>query len=51
MRYLETFECVLASMDYYRLGYPAGWQVTRTPPNGAMLRPPTAFNHPGTAMT
>jgi len=26
-------------MDYYRLGYPAGWQVTRTPPNGAMIAP------------
>jgi hypothetical protein len=26
-------------MDYYRIGYPAGWQVTRTPPNGAMIAP------------
>jgi hypothetical protein len=26
-------------MDYYRLGYPSGWQVTRTPPNGAMIAP------------
>jgi Zn-dependent protease with chaperone function len=26
-------------MDYYRLGYPAGWQVTRTGPNGAIIAP------------
>jgi predicted Zn-dependent protease len=25
--------------DYYRLGYPPGWQVTRTPPNGAIITP------------
>jgi Zn-dependent protease with chaperone function len=26
-------------MDYYRLGYPAGWQVTRTGANGAIIAP------------
>jgi predicted Zn-dependent protease len=26
-------------MDFYRLGYPAGWQVTRTGPNGAIIAP------------
>jgi Zn-dependent protease with chaperone function len=26
-------------MDYYRLGYPAGWQITRTGPNGAIIAP------------
>src|SRR5262245_7681448 len=26
-------------MDYYRLGYPSGWQVTRTGPNGAIIAP------------
>jgi predicted Zn-dependent protease len=26
-------------MDYYRLGYPAGWQVTRTGTNGAIIAP------------
>ena len=26
-------------MDYYRLSYPASWQVTRTPPNGAIVAP------------
>lgn len=25
--------------DYYRLGYPAGWQVTRTGANGAIIAP------------
>jgi beta-barrel assembly-enhancing protease len=26
-------------MDYYRLGYPTGWQVNRTGPNGAIIAP------------
>jgi beta-barrel assembly-enhancing protease len=26
-------------MDYYRLGYPGGWQITRTGPNGAIIAP------------
>jgi Zn-dependent protease with chaperone function len=26
-------------MDFYRLAYPAGWQVTRTGPNGAIIAP------------
>src|SRR5262245_5800152 len=26
-------------MDYYRLGYPSAWQVTRTGPNGAIIAP------------
>ena len=26
-------------MDFYRLGYPAGWLVTRTGPNGAIIAP------------
>jgi hypothetical protein len=26
-------------MDYYRLGYPMGWQVSRTGPNGAIIAP------------
>ena len=26
-------------MDYYRLGYPSGWQVSRTGPNGAIIAP------------
>ena len=26
-------------MDYYRLSYPDGWQVTRNGPNGAMIAP------------
>jgi beta-barrel assembly-enhancing protease len=26
-------------LEYYRLAYPAGWQVTRTPPNGAIVAP------------
>jgi hypothetical protein len=26
-------------MDYYHLAYPAGWQVTRTPPDGAIIAP------------
>jgi len=26
--------------DFYRLGYPDGWQVTRTTPNGAIIAPP-----------
>lgn len=26
-------------MDYYRVAYPSGWQVTRTPPNGAIIAP------------
>jgi hypothetical protein len=26
-------------MEYYRLGYPTGWQVTRTPPDGAIIAP------------
>jgi hypothetical protein len=26
-------------MDFYRLGYPSGWQVTRTGPNGAIIAP------------
>ncbi|HEY2379908.1 MAG TPA: M48 family metalloprotease [Terriglobia bacterium] len=26
-------------MDYYRIGYPAGWQVTRTGANGAIIAP------------
>src|SRR5207302_200931 len=26
-------------MDYYRLAYPSGWQITRTPPNGAIIAP------------
>ncbi len=26
--------------DFYRLGYPDGWQVTRTSPNGAIIAPP-----------
>jgi hypothetical protein len=26
-------------MDYYRLSYPDGWQVSRTGPNGAMIAP------------
>jgi len=26
-------------MDYYRLRYPSAWQVTRTPPNGAIIAP------------
>ena len=26
-------------LDYYRLGYPAGWQITRTGPNGAIIAP------------
>jgi predicted Zn-dependent protease len=26
-------------MNYYRLGFPAGWQVTRTGPNGAIIAP------------
>ncbi len=26
-------------MDYYRLGYPEGWQVTRTGANGAIIAP------------
>jgi hypothetical protein len=26
-------------MEYYRLGYPTGWQVTRTGPNGAIIAP------------
>ena len=26
-------------LDYYRLGYPAGWQTTRTGPNGAIIAP------------
>jgi predicted Zn-dependent protease len=26
-------------MDFYRLGYPAGWQVTRTGANGAIIAP------------
>jgi len=25
--------------DFYRLGYPDGWQVTRTSPNGAIIAP------------
>jgi Zn-dependent protease with chaperone function len=27
------------SMDYFRLSYPDGWQVTRTGPHGAMIAP------------
>jgi Zn-dependent protease with chaperone function len=27
-------------LDYYRLAYPLGWQVTRTPPDGAIIAPP-----------
>jgi hypothetical protein len=27
-------------MDYYRMGYPAGWRVTPTDPNGAIIAPP-----------
>jgi Zn-dependent protease with chaperone function len=27
------------AQDYYRLGYPADWQVTRTGPNGAIITP------------
>lgn len=27
------------SQDYYRLGYPSGWQVTRTGANGAIIAP------------
>jgi predicted Zn-dependent protease len=27
------------SMDYYRLGYPAGWLVTRSGPHGAIVAP------------
>lgn len=26
-------------MDFYRLGYPSGWQVTRRGPNGAIIAP------------
>lgn len=26
-------------MDYYRLGFPMGWQVTRNGPNGAIIAP------------
>ena len=26
-------------LDYYRLGYPGGWQITRTGPNGAIIAP------------
>jgi beta-barrel assembly-enhancing protease len=26
-------------MDFYRLGYPSGWLVTRTGPNGAIIAP------------
>src|SRR5262249_6791732 len=26
-------------MEYYRLGYPDGWQITRTPPDGAIIAP------------
>jgi predicted Zn-dependent protease len=26
-------------MDYYRLGYPSAWQITRTGPNGAIIAP------------
>jgi beta-barrel assembly-enhancing protease len=26
-------------MDYYRLGYPSAWQVTRNGPNGAIITP------------
>jgi Peptidase family M48 len=26
-------------LEYYRLSYPTGWQVTRTPPNGAIIAP------------
>lgn len=26
-------------MDFYRLGYPSGWQVSRTGPNGAIIAP------------
>jgi Zn-dependent protease with chaperone function len=36
----DTLENVFTHpMDYYRLGYPAGWQVTRTGPNGAIIAP------------
>jgi Peptidase family M48 len=27
------------AMDYYRLAYPSGWQVTRTGPHGAIIAP------------
>ena len=26
-------------MDFYRLGYPSAWMVTRTGPNGAIIAP------------
>jgi len=34
-------------MDYYRLGYPAGWQVTRTGANGAIVAPPDGIQVSG----
>jgi hypothetical protein len=26
-------------LEYYRISFPTGWQVTRTPPNGAIIAP------------
>jgi hypothetical protein len=39
-----SFDNALANVfthaqDYFRLGYPEGWQVTRTGPNGAIIAP------------
>jgi beta-barrel assembly-enhancing protease len=34
-------------MDYYRVGYPAGWQVTRTGPNGAIIAPADGLQFSG----
>jgi Zn-dependent protease with chaperone function len=39
------------SQDYYRLNYPAGWQVTRTGPNGAIIAPVAGVQRIGDDIT